>query len=309
MDEFKYEIVFSFCSEDESLASELNNLLQDRYSTFIYSEHQKQLAGKDGEIEFNKVFEYKARVVVIFYRNKWGKTPWTRIEENAIRKRAFKNGYDFTLFIPTEKKINMPDWLPKQRLYLSLERYGLEGAASAIELKIQENDGSTKEENAKERATRLKRKIVFENGKKLFLDSLSGVEAAKNELQKLFTIIEQIAEASTDRDKRIDLVFTIHRNEDSCSFFNNNFKMKLNWICKGYNSLDDCYLHAVLTKPMRNPHNPIIYSQEEFVFDKKEPKSYGWSSKNNKFYSTNNLANYLFKLLLEKIDNELNRNV
>jgi len=117
MDDYKFEVAFSFCKVDESLASKMNDLLQDRYSTFIYFEKQKEIAGKDGEIEFGKVFRSESRVVVILYRSEWGNTSWTRIEETAIRDRAFDKGYDFTLFIPTENNIKMPEWLPRQRLW------------------------------------------------------------------------------------------------------------------------------------------------------------------------------------------------
>ena len=52
----------------------------------------------------------------MFYREKWGTTPWTRIEETAIRNRAFHKGYEFTLFIPREPQVKMPEWLPRTRI-------------------------------------------------------------------------------------------------------------------------------------------------------------------------------------------------
>ena len=106
--EFKYDVAFSFCEEDEADATRLNDLLQDRLSTFLYSKKQEALAGTDGEETFSRVFAEEARVVVIFHRAKWGTTPWTRIEETAIRNRAFQKGYDFTLFIPREEPPKMP---------------------------------------------------------------------------------------------------------------------------------------------------------------------------------------------------------
>src|SRR5947199_9534189 len=90
---------FSFHSKDEKLAQQLSDLLSDRFTTFIYSEHQKALAGRDGEKAFNEVFGSKARLVVILHREEWGQTPFTRIEETSIRNRAFTEGYDFTVFI------------------------------------------------------------------------------------------------------------------------------------------------------------------------------------------------------------------
>jgi hypothetical protein len=34
---FKYDIAFSFVKEDESLATELNDRVRDRYPTFLYA--------------------------------------------------------------------------------------------------------------------------------------------------------------------------------------------------------------------------------------------------------------------------------
>ena len=71
-EEFEYDVAFSFVKEDESIATTLNDLLQDRLSTFLYSKRQEELAGKDGEQSFNDVFNHKSRVVVVIYRNEWG---------------------------------------------------------------------------------------------------------------------------------------------------------------------------------------------------------------------------------------------
>jgi hypothetical protein len=48
-EEFKYDIAFSFLSQDETAAQQINDALQDRYQTFLYSERQKELAGTDGD--------------------------------------------------------------------------------------------------------------------------------------------------------------------------------------------------------------------------------------------------------------------
>jgi len=37
---FQYDIAFSFTKEDEGVATQINDLLQDRYQTFLYSSAQ-----------------------------------------------------------------------------------------------------------------------------------------------------------------------------------------------------------------------------------------------------------------------------
>ncbi|MCH8034487.1 MAG: hypothetical protein IH950_12135 [Bacteroidetes bacterium] len=301
--DFKYEVAFTFCHEDESLATQLNDLICDRYKTFIYYEQQKRLAGNDGEIEFKKIFSTEARVVVILYRNKWGETQFTRYERDAIRERGGEQSYDFTLLIPTEKKIILPPWFPKYRLWYLLERYGIEGAASVIESRIQENKGIMKKEDAEEKAKRLQRKILLKEQKRKFLYSKNGVEAAAKEIKILFSILDDIADKSTDKES--NLLFTVHKSDDKCSCFNKDFSIQIEWNGLYWNSLSDSYLQVDLTKPMRQPHNPIIYSKYKFQFDVNQADNYGWLSNDNKYFSSESLANYLFKILLDKIEKEL----
>lgn len=117
---YEFDVAFSFTQKDEGLAFQINDLIQDRFKTFLYSEQQKKLAGADGEKIFNEVFGEKSRLVVILYRSDWGKTPWTRIEETAIKNRGHEEGYDFTTFVQLDKDVPMPKWLPKNRIYYNL---------------------------------------------------------------------------------------------------------------------------------------------------------------------------------------------
>ncbi|HUJ02854.1 MAG TPA: hypothetical protein VLW75_04385 [Rhizomicrobium sp.] len=158
-DEFEYEVAFSFIASDESIAIKNADLLRDRFRVFVYSEQQKKLAGRDGEEAFAKVFAKQARVVVIFFRQEWGKTPWTRIEETAIRGRAHDQGYDFTLWVPLDKSADVPAWVPKTRLWYNLERFGDTGLRAVIEQLIQEQGGDTKPETLHERSERMQREI------------------------------------------------------------------------------------------------------------------------------------------------------
>jgi len=69
---FQYDIAFSFTKEDEGVATQINDLLQDRYQTFLYSSAQEKLAGTDGEGTFNAVLKEQARLVAVLLRPEWG---------------------------------------------------------------------------------------------------------------------------------------------------------------------------------------------------------------------------------------------
>ena len=137
------------------------------------------LAGTDGEETFNAVYGRKARSVVVFCRKNWGETPFTRVEQTAIRNRAFNEGYDFTLFVPTDKPPTVPPWLPKTRLWFGLERFGVKGLAAVVESRIQALGGEPQIESVSDRAARLHRKMNLDEAKRRFRESEIGVKAAK----------------------------------------------------------------------------------------------------------------------------------
>jgi len=176
--DFKYDIAFSFTTDDEAVATQINDLIQDRYRTFLYSKAQDQLAGTDGELTFNSVFGKEARTVAVLLRPEWGHTPWTRIEETAIRNRAYSEGYDFTTFIVTAPKTQVPEWVPKTRLWYNLPRFGIKGAASLLEARIEERGGAAVEETIADRAARLQRAQKLAQDKQAFARSYEGVNAS-----------------------------------------------------------------------------------------------------------------------------------
>ena len=193
--DFKYSVALSFLAQDEALAQELNDLIQERMATFLYSERQRELAGTDGEETFGRVFKEQARIVVVLYRDGWGQTPWTRIEETAIRGRAYDEGYDFVLFIPCDEPPTVPKWLPKTRIWFGLKRWGPQGAAAVIEARVQEFGGGVRQESVADRAARLKRATDFENERRQFRRSHEGVRAANDAYAALRLALTQQAQA------------------------------------------------------------------------------------------------------------------
>ena len=172
--EFKFDVAISFQGTDESLAAEIADLLQDRFRTFSYSKRQDILAGIDGEERFGEVFSAEARIVIVLCRLEWGQTPFTRVEETAIRNRAFNEGYDFSLFVPTTDPPFTPKWLPRTRLYFGLPRFGVTGLASVVERLIEERGGTPRPESVDDRAARFQRAEAFRLARERFNKSHEG---------------------------------------------------------------------------------------------------------------------------------------
>lgn len=184
-DNFNYDVAFSFTADKEHIAEKLNSLLQDRIKCFIYSERQKELAGGDGEEKFNSVFQFESRIIVIILSNTWGHTKWTKIEETAIRNRGYEHGYDFAIVIPADTDVTIPKWLPKNRIWVNIERWGLESAAASIEARVTEADGKITEETTAQKAKRLHEELNKANSNKAVINSFEGVRIFNTEVESI----------------------------------------------------------------------------------------------------------------------------
>lgn len=196
-EQFEYDIAFSFCALDEGVATQLNDLLASRLKTFIYSERQREIAGKDGQESFSKVYGETARLVVVLYRPEWGETPWTRVERDAIKNRSLDDGWDFVIFVPTVDRPKMPPWLPKTRLYVGLSRWGVEAAAAVVEARATERGSEPHEESVAERADRLRRARAFKEKQERFQSTEIGVRSSVQAYEDLSIAIEHHAEQIT----------------------------------------------------------------------------------------------------------------
>ena len=202
--EYKYDAAFSFLAKDEGRAVSVSDKLSDRFKTFVYSEHQKELAGRDGEEAFARVFSREARIVVIFYREMWGTTPWTRIEQEAIRNRAHDEGYDFTIFVPLDPNPRMPAWLPKHRLWADIERWGESGLAAVIENHIRDSGGEATPETLAMRKERMDRQVEHNNLREQFINGTSHDLARKGQ-ESALAVSNQFAAWAEDAGTDIEV--------------------------------------------------------------------------------------------------------
>ncbi|MCC6683634.1 MAG: hypothetical protein IT247_01050 [Bacteroidia bacterium] len=281
---FKYEVAFSFLHQDEGLAFGIKELIQDRFATFLYAEHQKDLVGRDGEQKFSDVFQKEARIVVILYRSEWGETPWTRVEKEAIRSRGHNTGYDFTIFVKLDNQ-EVPGWLPKYRLYHDYERWGVKGLASIIESKIQEAGGENRIEGLEEKTARAERRVRLDKKRQQFLRRDNAVEEAEDEFESLVGYIKE----------REDLIkqFKTGNSEHSRRYYTIRCKKyELRFYWQRERSLDESILHIDLLKLHVAPgFGSRPFTPKEGEYKKIQSKSYdfdfnpatetiGWSERN-----------------------------
>lgn len=284
---FDYDVAFSFLANDESIALQINDALKGTFATFLYSEQQKKLAGTDGEATFNSVFGLKSRSVVILYREDWGKTPWTRIEETAIRKRAYESGYDFALLVPLDKPPTKPQWFPQSRLWIGFERWGIEGAAAVIEARVQQLGGTLHRETLEERAERNEREIRLNKEREAALNSHAGVNAFGEAMERtrvaLQNGVDRINKGRTSH--RLTFIGAPHPR-GPCAVTGLRYALMVQGRATYVNTLNDASAEATIWKnglpwPGAFPFDePEKYRTLQFALDYLPTGAYAWHVQN-----------------------------
>lgn len=303
---YKYDVAFSFLAQDEPLADELNDLLQGRVSTFLYSKKQEALAGADGEERFNSVFAEESRLVVVLYRAGWGESRWTRIEQTAIRNRAFEHGYGFAKFIPLDEPPAVPKWLPQTQLWIGLKRWGTLAAAGVIEARIQELGGEPREESVADKAARVQRSIQFAERRKQFLRSEEGVRASNAAFS---TLAEEVgAELERLKVSAPTFNFSLKSQIRRLAVLGRGPALHIYWNYHYANSLEDAHLEVTLWEG--HPPWPGVMHFElprelqrlKFTFDLLPSEQHCWiaTSKEKRSLSSKELAAYLVGYCIEQ---------
>lgn len=197
LNDYSYDVAFSFLAEDERHALAIKEKLSPALNVFLYNELQDELAGADGLVQLSNVFRHDARIIVVLYRENWGATVWTGVEQTAITDRGITQGWDFVLVISLDS--GKPRWLPETKLFYLFERFGAEMAAGAIEERVRQAGGDPREESAVERAVRLARWRVDINQRIQKEQSPEAIQAAHVAVNVLIQELERLSNEITEK--------------------------------------------------------------------------------------------------------------
>lgn len=298
---FNYDVALSFLSRDEGLAAELSELLHNRFRVFMYTRQQESVAGTDGEKTLNSVFEAEARCVCVLYREEWGNTPFTRVEETAIRNRAYEEGYDFAIFIPLGNA-TPPRWLPRTRIWPNLERWGMNGLVAVVEKRILALGGLEQPETARDLAARLQRDIRRKGELRSFLYSWNGVRAAEAQLNQMISALGELVTGVSEEFPDLHLRFQGQQAE--ATVIGSGATLTVNWdsasnTLKGSNLTLTLYNNVARSANYWGSSHPEIARTLQFDFDRTPADELGWRDRENgRFFSTADLAERCLQLLL-----------
>lgn len=310
---FKYDVAISFLGTDLGLAEELASLLRDRMTVFLFTERQGDVAGSDGLETLSLVFGGEARLVVILYRTGWGESPWTRVEETAIKNRGLEVGWDFVLVMPLESEATVPPWVPKTQIWLSYPRYGLPTAVAVLERKLEEIGGVAKPVTAASRAREYARHTEWKEEREHRRGSQAGVDAAKAHVGALFSELKS-AVTEAKGPSGADLAFSQPRSNAariwSSSPNHEGSTVTLYWSQQWANVLSQSGLRVRLWKgyapaggeDLATWEDPEELEEHQFDFEYNVSRQWVWQHRDTgRVYGTQQLAAFCLGLLLDRV--------
>ena len=304
--EYKFDVAFSFLKDDLPLALEISDLLQDRISTFIFTDRQDEIIGQDGMTRFPEVFGKEARIVVVLFREAWGTTPWTRVEQDAIRDRVLLEGPDFTVFISLDKK--KPAWLTRTQLWYDYAAFGAKGAAGVVSHRVTEYGGMVREETLQDRAARHKRELGFQKELVEYIQSLQAVDHAQEEFRLLCASLKESMQRMEDHALGYSFA-QMHRPDSLVLYYTEDIGLAFEWNLRYSNSLNGSRLVATIDNVIRfdrfkSPSDRVVtYSQRLYTFTASRSKQKGWAAEDGKddFISTDELIQAWVSPFLDRV--------
>jgi hypothetical protein len=193
----QYDVAISFLSKDEPIGAAITGRLSAGLKVFFYPRNQEELAGTDGLESMRTPFLNDARVVVVLYRQPWGKTPWTGVEQIAIQEGCLNSGWQRLFFIVLDKTSAIPIWVPQNHVRFNYESFGLEQAVGAIKARVQECGGVIEPMTAIRRAALYEAEACYAEDRKQ-ISSFEGMRIVQGKVLEVISEIKRLCDQITE---------------------------------------------------------------------------------------------------------------
>jgi len=195
--EFEFDAAISFLSADLGFAERLKDAIGPALNVFVYSRNQETVAATDGMDSFRTVFRQRARLSVVLYRSGWGDTPWTGVEETAIKERCLATKYRSLALIDMDGS-EVPDWVPHSYIYIDAKSYTVEQLAGVIKARCQELGATIRKVSLADRAAQLQAQRAFDAETARLLDGRTDVWIQQRDtlLQAVEEVAKRVAEST-----------------------------------------------------------------------------------------------------------------
>jgi hypothetical protein len=249
-----------------------------------------------------------SRIVVVLYREPWGKTPWTRIEQAALQDRCL-TGFHWLFFMMLDRTSAPPPWVPLTHIRYYAD-FGLEQAVGAIKARVLESGGRIAALTAGKHAELTRRETQYLEEKRQ-LRSQGGHDAVEQATLELFDKIREIcAEINASGDASIQVasdtipVFGLGRKVHECHLRD---RVSLSVTLELHPETNLVVREFDKKLPIRGEHlaylngQPQVVSESRFLQDLSCAREHGWTDKGNpsSFLSSGALADDVVKRFVD----------
>jgi hypothetical protein len=207
-------------------------------------------------------FLTESRVNVVLYREVWGQTPWTRVEETAIKDSCLNRGWSSLFFVVLNKSDKIPIWLPNTHVRFNLEEYGIEQAVGAIKARVQEVGGVIAAPDARSDALRVHQEAqFFADRERLFRDQRWIADNVLPAVQEVLATVDHLcAEVRSETGMK----FQSGANQGQCVLRNDRVSLHVGWRQPYINVVaENAYIVATeFDAPIALPDERLMYWRE-----------------------------------------------
>ncbi len=239
------DVAISFLAADEKIASAIAAGLGG-LGVFFFPDRQEDLAGTDGLETMREPF-LRSRVNVVLYREKWGKTRWTAVEEVAIKDRCFNGDWVALMLVMLDKDAPPPKWLPQPYVRFNLQDYGIDQLVGAVKARVQENGGTIQRRSAMAEAARVRSEAEYLADRNAMMRDgqwIGGV--VKPAIRAMMEEVCRLAEKA-NKEHGFEIIYG--QNGQSCVLRSGFVSLGIGWMQPIFNLVcdygsDECFLRV-----------------------------------------------------------------
>ena len=249
-------------------------------------------------VSMREPFRSNSRLNVIMYRERWGNTPWTAVEAEAIKGSCLATAYRTLFIFVVERPEKFPRWIPDTHVRFNYGDFSIDEAVGAIKARVKELSGSHQPPTPELHAEMLRAQVELQL-EKSSLRTSEGIKTVFSKVRELFDQIETHCERINDQ-QNMEIIHGRHLKEgetiQTCNMSDGRVGLSVFWRQRS-NSLDDALLtirevtgNLFLARGV-HVEPPKVLAEGHYLPDVSPAFEYGWRPvEGNEFISSSALA-------------------
>ena len=306
-----YDVAISFLYQDLALAQALYDELSKELEVFFFRRNQEELAGSDGLESMREPFRSQSRLNLVLYRPKWGNTPWTGVEEIAVKESCLATSYKSIFFFVIEPNPAIPKWLPETHVRFNFADFTLEQAVGAIKARVQERGGHFRPMTPSKKVEMLRVEAEYQSDRRQ-ISSHDGMQKIQQNVELLFAeLVAQLDDVNSAGHLSINHQTKIRfgEMEQYCLLGMQRLGMVVVWFQRYSNMLSDGAAlivrelneNAIVPPGHVRFQQPDVLREEKYDPDISRAREFVWKAQKSKgeMFTSKDLAS---KLVLQFLD-------